>query len=210
MWRTRLRIGTSCWNAISPQRHGKLHVRQRAHSQAQTYLPWRQSVHTPPTTNFHHACGLDWNPGFSTSLSLSLGQRQLSTSSANYTTLECGAEQSRGEVAVAMSGGVDSTVAAAKLQAQGYDVVGVFMRNWDEVEESGECTSVAEYRQVQQICDQLGIRCTMVDFVKEYWHDVFRFRDRHNRHRPLCTHAPVWCPPTQHRLQPQHEHQLQP
>jgi len=100
---------------------------------------------------------------------------RLSTAAVTYRNCSHYEKKSSGNktVVVGMSGGVDSTITAAMLKSQGYDVVGVFMRNWDEVEESGECKSVAEYRQVQQICDQLGIRCTMVDFVKEYWNDVF-------------------------------------
>ncbi|EGD73722.1 tRNA (5-methylaminomethyl-2-thiouridylate)-methyltransferase [Salpingoeca rosetta] len=78
-----------------------------------------------------------------------------------------------GRVAVGMSGGVDSTVAAALLKQQGWDVHGFFMRNWDEKEERNVCTSEAEYASVQRICNRLSIPCQRVDFVADYWNDVF-------------------------------------
>lgn len=76
-------------------------------------------------------------------------------------------------VALGMSGGVDSTVSALFLKQLGYNVVGVFMRNWDEKEETGVCTSQQEYESVQRICEHLQIPCHRVDFVREYWHEVF-------------------------------------
>lgn len=47
------------------------------------------------------------------------------------------------------------------------------MRNWDEIEESGHCTSAAEYERVQRVCQHLDIECVQVDFIKEYWNHVF-------------------------------------
>eukprot|EP01041_Mallomonas_annulata_P003409 gene3409-6770_t len=80
-------------------------------------------------------------------------------------------------IAVAMSGGIDSSVSALLLQEQGYDVVGVYMRNWDAADEAGAgaktCTSEADYQDVKQVCEHLRIPHTKVDFVKEYWNDVF-------------------------------------
>jgi tRNA U34 2-thiouridine synthase MnmA/TrmU len=75
-----------------------------------------------------------------------------------------------------MSGGVDSSVAAWLLQQQGcYDVLGVHMVNWEEADERGEnaCPSVAEYRDVQRVCRHIGIPVVQVNFVREYWNDVF-------------------------------------
>ncbi|RCH80890.1 hypothetical protein CU098_006857 [Rhizopus stolonifer] len=75
---------------------------------------------------------------------------------------------------VAMSGGVDSGVSAALLQQQGYDVCGIYMRNWDSRDERGVCTSDKDWEEVQKTCGILGIECDQVDFVKEYWNDVFQ------------------------------------
>ena len=77
-------------------------------------------------------------------------------------------------VALAMSGGVDSTVVALMLKRQGYDLVGVYMRNWDEREEGVQCTSEAAWQRVQSVCKKLEIECHQVNFIKEYWNLVFR------------------------------------
>ncbi|KAI8146522.1 5-methylaminomethyl-2-thiouridylate-methyltransferase [Fennellomyces sp. T-0311] len=74
---------------------------------------------------------------------------------------------------VAMSGGVDSSVTAALLKQQGYRVQGIYMRNWDTADERGVCTSTQDWEDVQRVCDTLKINCTQVNFVKEYWTDVF-------------------------------------
>ncbi|KAI9319082.1 tRNA methyl transferase [Dichotomocladium elegans] len=72
-----------------------------------------------------------------------------------------------------MSGGVDSSVTAALLKKQGYDVQGIYMRNWDTSDERGVCTSQQDWQDVQQVCETLEIPCQQVNFVKEYWNDVF-------------------------------------
>ncbi|KAJ2402179.1 hypothetical protein GGI23_000889 [Coemansia sp. RSA 2559] len=72
-----------------------------------------------------------------------------------------------------MSGGVDSSVAASLLKDRGYDVEAVFMRNWDTRDERDECPSERDYRDVQSVCAQLGIKCHLVNLVKEYWNTVF-------------------------------------
>lgn len=77
-------------------------------------------------------------------------------------------------VIVAMSGGVDSSVSAALLKQQGYSVHGIYMRNWDAYDERGVCTSTEDWEDVQRVCEHLGITCESVDFVKEYWTDVFQ------------------------------------
>ena len=78
-----------------------------------------------------------------------------------------------GRVMVAMSGGVDSSVSAYLLKACGYTVEGVHMKNWDELDEHGRCESDREYNDVQRVCHTLDIPCRQVNFVKEYWNDVF-------------------------------------
>ena len=76
-------------------------------------------------------------------------------------------------VIVGMSGGVDSSVAALLLKEQGYDVLGVFMKNWEEKDENGVCTSTQDYEDVRAVCDQIGIPYYTVNFTKEYWDRVF-------------------------------------
>jgi tRNA-specific 2-thiouridylase len=62
-------------------------------------------------------------------------------------------------IAVAMSGGIDSAVAALLLKDQGYNVVGVFMKNWDPSDECGteQCDIDTDYKDMQEVCSQLGI-----------------------------------------------------
>ena len=78
-------------------------------------------------------------------------------------------------VVIGMSGGVDSSVAALLLKQQGYDVVGVFMKNWDEKDENGTCTAADDWRDVQDVCDTIGIPCYAVNFEKEYYDRVFSY-----------------------------------
>ncbi|KXS19314.1 5-methylaminomethyl-2-thiouridylate-methyltransferase [Gonapodya prolifera JEL478] len=76
-----------------------------------------------------------------------------------------------------MSGGVDSSVAAFLLQSQGYDVHAVYMHNWEARDAGGRaCTSEQDWQDVQAVCRHLGIasqNVQRVDFVKDYWTDVF-------------------------------------
>jgi tRNA-uridine 2-sulfurtransferase len=76
-------------------------------------------------------------------------------------------------VVVAMSGGVDSSVAALLLKEQGYHVIGMFMKNWEEKDEQGQCRSAKELEDVARVCDQIQIPFYAVNFVKEYWEHVF-------------------------------------
>ncbi len=76
-------------------------------------------------------------------------------------------------IVVGLSGGVDSSVAALLLKRQGYDVVGVFMKNWDEQDEGGECTATQDWHDVQEVCGLIGIPCYAVNFEKEYQERVF-------------------------------------
>jgi tRNA-specific 2-thiouridylase len=72
-------------------------------------------------------------------------------------------------VVVAMSGGVDSSVSAAILKEQGYDVIGVFMKNWSQpVGRDGFCPWVIDQKDVIKVCDQLAIPCYTFNFEKEY------------------------------------------
>src|ERR1700729_3545747 len=81
--------------------------------------------------------------------------------------------QKKKKVVVGMSGGVDSSVAALLLKQQGYQVIGMFMKNWEEKDAQGRCLSAAEFDDVQRVCDQLQIPCYAVNFVQEYREHVF-------------------------------------
>ena len=84
-----------------------------------------------------------------------------------------------------MSGGVDSSVAAIILKKQGYDVIGLFMRNWDSTInndflgnpnlQNNICPQEEDYNDAKAVCDKLGIPLHRVDFVKEYWDYVFTY-----------------------------------
>ncbi|TDL34452.1 tRNA 2-thiouridine(34) synthase MnmA [Jeotgalibacillus sp. S-D1] len=78
-------------------------------------------------------------------------------------------------VVVGMSGGVDSSVAALLLKQQGYDVIGVFMKNWDDTDEAGVCTATEDYNDVIRVCNQIGIPYYAVNFEKQYWDKVFTY-----------------------------------
>jgi len=76
-------------------------------------------------------------------------------------------------VVVGMSGGVDSSVTALLLKQQGYRVIGLFMKNWEEADDRGQCKSSKEYDDVIRVCEQLEIPYYSVNFVEEYQTNVF-------------------------------------
>ena len=76
-------------------------------------------------------------------------------------------------VVVGMSGGVDSAVSALLLKQQGFDVIGVFMNNWEEKDEYGVCTSQEDWNDVQDVCEHIGIPYYSVNFAREYEDRVF-------------------------------------
>lgn len=77
------------------------------------------------------------------------------------------------KVVVGMSGGVDSSVSAYLLREQGYDVVGLFMKNWEEDDDTGYCSAAKDLADAQAVCDKLGIELRTVNFAAEYWDNVF-------------------------------------
>jgi tRNA-specific 2-thiouridylase len=89
------------------------------------------------------------------------------------------------KVVVGMSGGVDSSVAGYLLQKEGYEVIGLFMRNWDSMVNSdingnpnldnNICPQEQDYNDALAVCNKLNIPLYRVDFVKEYWDYVFTY-----------------------------------
>ena len=77
-------------------------------------------------------------------------------------------------IVVGLSGGVDSSVAAYLLQKQGHEIIGIFMKNWDETTGSlsGDCPWKQDRLDALKVASQLGIRCYTVDFTKEYRKEV--------------------------------------
>ncbi len=69
-------------------------------------------------------------------------------------------------VVAGMSGGVDSSVAALLLKEQDYEVIGVFMKNWDDSDEYGVCTATEDYEDVMRVCNQLNIPYYSVNYKK--------------------------------------------
>lgn len=76
-------------------------------------------------------------------------------------------------VIVGMSGGVDSSVSALLLQRQGYQVEGLFMKNWEEDDTDDYCPVKEDLAMVEQVCQQLDIPLHTINFAAEYWEDVF-------------------------------------
>lgn len=76
-------------------------------------------------------------------------------------------------VIVGMSGGVDSSVSAWLLLQQGYQVEGLFMKNWEEDDTDEYCAAADDLRDAQMVCDKLGIELHTVNFASEYWDHVF-------------------------------------
>ncbi len=79
------------------------------------------------------------------------------------------------KVVLGLSGGVDSAVAAYLLKKDGYDVSGVFLRNWTEDDETGVCTSKIDREDAMRVASKLGISFITLDYEKEYRERVFSF-----------------------------------
>lgn len=87
------------------------------------------------------------------------------------------------KIFIGLSGGVDSAVAAYLLKTQGYDVTCGFMRNWDSLANNDtlgnptlindQCSQELDYQDALAVANHLGLPLLRVDFVKEYWDDVF-------------------------------------
>ena len=87
-------------------------------------------------------------------------------------------------VVVGMSGGVDSSVAAMLMKQAGHEVIGVFMKNWEEKDESGVCTSEKDWSDARAVCERLDIPYYSVNFARQYWDRVFEhFLEEYRRGR---------------------------
>lgn len=82
---------------------------------------------------------------------------------------------SKKTVVLGLSGGVDSSVAALLLKEQGYNVVGLFMRNWEETDANGACTADDDFEDVKRVAALLDIPYFSVNFAKEYMDRVFSY-----------------------------------
>ena len=78
-------------------------------------------------------------------------------------------------VVVGLSGGVDSSVAAYLLKKQGYNVIGLFMLNWEENDENGNCSAEADFEDVKRVANKIGIPYYTVNYAKEYKETVFKY-----------------------------------
>ena len=79
----------------------------------------------------------------------------------------------KARVVVGMSGGVDSSVAAWMLKAQGFEVVGLFMKNWEDDDTDDYCTSRTDLVDAASVADVIGIELEAVNFAAEYRERVF-------------------------------------
>jgi len=87
-------------------------------------------------------------------------------------------------VIVGMSGGVDSSVAAQILIDQGYQVEGLFMKNWEQDDDDDYCAAAIDLKDAQSVCDNLGIKLHSVNFSDQYWDRVFKhFLDEYSAGR---------------------------
>lgn len=79
------------------------------------------------------------------------------------------------KVIVGMSGGVDSSVSAYLLLQQGYQVEGLFMKNWEEDDNDEYCAAAEDLKDAQAVADKLGIELHTINFAAEYWDNVFEY-----------------------------------
>ncbi|SMF30960.1 tRNA (5-methylaminomethyl-2-thiouridylate)-methyltransferase [Alteromonadaceae bacterium Bs31] len=77
------------------------------------------------------------------------------------------------KVIVGMSGGVDSSVSALLLLEQGYQVEGLFMKNWNEDDGTEYCTAMTDLLDAAAVCQKLGIHLHTANFAAQYWDKVF-------------------------------------
>ncbi len=79
------------------------------------------------------------------------------------------------KIIVGMSGGVDSSVAAFLLKQQGYQVEGLFMKNWEDHQEGNQCSAAQDLADAQAVCEKLNIPLHTINFSTTYWDKVFQY-----------------------------------
>ena len=96
------------------------------------------------------------------------------------------------KVIVGISGGVDSSVSALLLKEAGFDVQGIFMKNWTNSAPNMECTSEQDFKDAEEVCDQIGISLHQANFSSDYWDKVFKkFLSDH--HAGLTPNPDILC-----------------
>src|SRR5690625_1252499 len=83
------------------------------------------------------------------------------------------ASSPKGRVVVGLSGGVDSSVTAWLLKQQGYEVIGLFMKNWEDDDDSEYCSTRQDWIDAASVADLIGIELEAVNFAAEYKDRVF-------------------------------------
>lgn len=90
----------------------------------------------------------------------------------------------KNKIIVGMSGGVDSSVAALLLIEQGFEVEGLFMKNWEEDDDDDYCAAAVDLKDATAVCDALDIKLHTINFSSEYWDRVFQhFLDEYSAGR---------------------------
>ena len=100
---------------------------------------------------------------------------QISSSAENQISAPKTKAPCNTKVIVGMSGGVDSYVSAHLLIEQGYQVEGLFMKNWEEDDTDEYCAASQDLDDAQLVCDKLGIKLHTINFATEYWDNVFEY-----------------------------------
>jgi tRNA-specific 2-thiouridylase len=100
---------------------------------------------------------------------------QISSSAENQISAPKTKAPCNTKVIVGMSGGVDSSVSAHLLIEQGYQVEGLFMKNWEEDDTDEYCAASQDLDDAQLVCDKLGIKLHTINFATEYWDNVFEY-----------------------------------
>ncbi len=96
------------------------------------------------------------------------------------------------KIIVGLSGGVDSSVVALLLKQQGYEVEGLFMKNWEEDDTENYCSAAEDLRDVTTVCETLNIPLHTVNFASEYWDNVFQYcLDEFQKGR--TPNPDIWC-----------------